>query len=303
MTTSPPPDLLHQRAPGQIFLTGWGPEEDGYRFEAELPLDHPRYCDTSTPHHDLLVVAETVSQVGMVSTINLLGVPADSAFFMRRLAAKLAPLENNLRAKGSQRLRLSTSEGAASVKFRPDGSSSGAHMSTRNSLAERPSGSAQVQAFWMPPERYKQFRSRLRVRHQPCDPVPAGLQAETMTGREETGNSVLSVLEPRGDRRYASHLLLDINDPTFFEPALDHVSGFLLCEAAKQAATAAACRELDLLPSELVVDGAEFSFIAFAELDDVTDCAVEVLDEGEVGVEFSQSGRTVCRADLTVQRL
>ncbi len=303
MTATPLPELVQQRGPGQTFVTDWGPQEGGFGFDALLPIDHPRYSDTSTPFHDLVVIAETVSQVGMLSTINLLGVAADAEFFMRRLSASLVPLENNLRTPESQHLLLSTNDGAAGVKFRPNGSSSGAFMSTTHTIAGRPSGGGHVQAFWMPAQRYKRFRARLRSRHEPRDPVPEGLEAETLTGRERKENAAISSLEAKGGGAYASTLLLDADDPTFFNPPLDHVSGFLLCEAARQAATAAACRELELSPSRLTVCAADFSFIAFAEIDDRTDCAIEIVDGTAAKIEFSQAGRTVCRADLTVQQV
>ncbi len=303
MTGSPPPELVQQRGFDQTFLTDWGPQDDGFGFNALLPLDHPRYSDTSTPFHDLLVIAEAVSQAGMVSTINLLGVSPDSEFFMRRLSASLDPLPNNLREPDSRRLLLSTHDGTAGVKFRPDGSSSGAFLSTTNTLEGRPSGRGHAQAFWMPTQRYKQFRARLRRRHTPRDPVPSALEPEALTGRENPENSVISTLEPLGEGRYGTILLLDPRDPTFFDPPLDHVGGFLLCEAAKQAATAAASRELDLEPSEFAICSGEISFVSFAELDDITECAIGQLAGATVEVEFSQSGRTVCRASLEVQRL
>jgi hypothetical protein len=303
MTMPPPPELVQQRGAEQIFLTDWGQEEEGFSFEARLPLQHPRYSDTSTPFHDLLVVAETVSQVGMLSTINLLGVPADSEFFMRRLSASLDPLQNNVRAADSVRMRLSTGDGAAGVKFRPDGRSSGAFLSTHNALEGKPSGTSHVQAFWMPAERYREFRARIRRRREPREPDYGSFEAETLVGRQNPANSVVSALEPADERRYEACVLVDTDDPTFFDPPLDHVSGFLLCEAAKQAATAAACREFGVSPADIVVSAADFSFVAFAELDDVTRCGVELLDDDTAAVEFTQSGRVVCRADLTVDRV
>jgi 2-oxo-3-(phosphooxy)propyl 3-oxoalkanoate synthase len=304
MTMPPPPELLQQRSAEQIFVTDWGQGDEGFTFSAQLPLEHPRYSDTCTPFHDLLVIAETVSQVGMLSTITLLGVPSDSEFFMRRLSAALDPLQNNLRAPESTGLLLSTSDGAAGVKFRPDGSSSGAFLHTQNVLAGRPSGSSGVQAFWMPAKRYRDFRARMRRRSRVAEPADRSLEREALTGREKPENSVLASLEPVGKRRYATSVLVDTEDPTFYDRPLDHVSGFLLCEAAKQAAMAAACHEAGASPEEVVITAADFSFIAFAELDDLTRCEVELREDlGGAAVEFIQSDRVVSRADLTVVRL
>jgi 2-oxo-3-(phosphooxy)propyl 3-oxoalkanoate synthase len=300
----PPPELLQQRSAEQIFVTDWGQGDDGFRFTAQLPLDHPRYSDTCTPFHDLLVIAESISQVGMLSTISLLGVPADSEFFMRRLSASLDPLENNVRAPGTSRLLLSTSDGTAGVKFRSDGSSSGAFLRTRNTIDGRPSGSSGVQAFWMPAERYREFRVRMRRRRREGEPADLSVERETQTGHANPANSVIAALEPAGPRRYTTCVLVDTEDPTFYDRRLDHVSGFLLCEAAKQAATAAACREAAVGPDQLVIAAAEFSFVAFAELDDLTRGEIQVDENlGAATVEFLQSQRVVCRAELSIVRL
>jgi hypothetical protein len=304
MTMPPPPELLQQRSAEQIFVTDWGQGDDGFEFTAQLPLEHPRYSDTCTPFHDLVVIAETVSQVGMLSTITLLGVPPDSEFFMRRLSASLDPLQNNVRGPESARLLLSTSDGAAGVKFRPDGSSSGAFLSTQNELEGKPSGSSLVQAFWMPAERYRDFRARMRRRRRDGEPADPSLAREALTGRQKPENSVIAALEPAGERRYSTSVLVDTEDPTFFDRPLDHVSGFLLCEAAKQAVTAAVCRDAGATPDQVVVTDADFSFVAFAELDDLTRCEVELREDLDgAAVEFIQSHRVVCRADLTVVRL
>lgn len=296
-----PPELLHQRGRDQIFLTDWAQGDDGFTFAARLPLQHPRYSDTSADFHDILVVAETITQVGMTASVNLLGVPPDSEFFVHRLEASLDPLENNIRELESCRLTLSTRDGTAGVKLRPDGSSSGAFITTHNALEGKPSGASHVKAFWMPPERYREFRARTRARRKEGEPVPASLQPETSIGRENPANSVISTLESAGERRYRTCLIVDTSDPTFYDRPFDHVSGMLLCEAARQAATATACRELGVSAAEVVVSAEEMEFVAFAELDELTRCDVVLREDSSAAkIEFTQSDRAVCRAELKV---
>ena len=53
-----------------------------------------------------------------------------------------------------------------------------------------------------------------------------------------------------------------------------------------------------------MVSAAEFSFVAFAELDDLTRCEIQIdEDVGAAAVEFLQSERAVCRAELSIVRL
>jgi len=299
-----PPGLLKQRGPEQIFLTDWTQGDEGFTFAARLPLQHPRYSDTCAGYHDILVISETIIQVGMTASMDLLGVPPDWAFFVHSLEASLDPLENNVREPDSWRLTLSARDGTAGVKFRPDGSSSGAYLKTINALEGRPSGASQVKAFWMSPDRYREFRSRVRARRKAVEPAPASPQPETMIGRENPANSVISRLEKGGERRYRCSLIVDTGDPTFYDRPFDHVSGMLLCEGARQAATAAICHERGVSPADLVICAEKMNFTAFAELDEPTRCEIE-LDPGSqaVGVEFTQSGRAVCRAALEASLL
>jgi len=293
----PPPELLQQRAGEQVFVTDWSQGDDGFTFAARLPLEHPRYSDTCNGFHDIVVIAEAITQVGMAASVNLLGVPPEWEFFVQSIGASLDPLENNLREAGSCRLTLSTREGTAGVKFRPDGSASGAFLKTLNALEGKPSGSSEVKAFWMPPNRYRDFRRRARNRRPASEVAPASAEPETMIGRENPASSVLSALESDGERRHTCQLVVDTSDPTFNDPPVDHVHGLLLCEAARQAATAAICRERGLSPGEVVISSEQMKFIAFAELDRLTRCEIDVeRDSGTVRIEFTQSGRCVCRA-------
>jgi 2-oxo-3-(phosphooxy)propyl 3-oxoalkanoate synthase len=298
----PPPELLHQRLPEEIFLTDLEYGDDGVVFAARLPLVHARYSDTPTPYHDVLVLAEAICQSGVVSAVNMLGVPADWEFIVRSFGTSLDPLENNRRLAES--VRLTSRADDVDVRFRPNGSASAASLKTQNELEGRPSGSSHVNAFWMPAEKYRDLRERTRKRHTPGERTPPTTARETLIGRNNPANSVLSTLEQTGERSCEAEVIVDIEDPTFFGRPLDHLGGLLLCEAARQAATAAICRQAGATPGELVISGVDVTFVAFAELDDVTRCRVEVgEDESTAAVEFTQSGRAVSRAQLAITRL
>ena len=94
-------------------------------------------------------------------------------------------------------------------------------------------------------------------------------------------------------------LIVDESDPMFFERPLDHVPGFLMLDAARQAFTAAVCREQSVPPERVVVDHADFLFARFAELYAPVDCRVD-LSGGlrDVPVDTTQGGRSVCKAKL-----
>jgi len=299
-----PPELLRQRTAEQIFVTDWRLDERGFTALARLPLVHALYSDTSTPHHDIVLMADVISQVGMTATINLLETPIDWEFMVRRFEVALDPLENNARGRDSVQMTVTTDGGDAGVKVRGNASAGGAgFLTTRNSIGGRPSGTSHVSTFWVSEGRYRELRRRVRKHLDPGKSAPASLQPETLTGRTNPSNTVISTLQVAGERSYEACVLVNPDDPTFFGRPLDHVNGLLLFEAARQAAIAATCRELGTSPSEVVVSAAEISYVAFAELDDLTQCKVTLNDDGAAAVELSQSNRAVSRANLTVARL
>lgn len=299
---SPPPELLHQRLPEEIFLTDLHYGDDGISFAARLPLMHARYSDTCTPYHDVLVFAETICQAGVISVVNMLGIPTDWEFIVRSFGTSLDPLQNNERVPGS--VRLTSRAADIDVKFRSDGSASAASLKTENEVEGKPSGRSHANAFWMSAEKHRELRERTRKRHRHGTRVPDSPTPETLIGRKNPANSVISTLQQTDERCYEARVIVDTEDPTFFGRPLDHVGGLLLCEAARQAAIAAACRELSASPSELVISGVDVTFVAFAELDDVTWCkVVPGANHRTAAVEFSQSGTTVSRAQLAVARL
>lgn len=298
------PELLRQRTPEQIFVTDWRLDDKGFTAAVRLPLNHARYSDTCTPHHDIVLMADAISQVGMTAAINLLDAPFEWEFMVRRLDIALDPLQNNVRGRDSAQMTVTTDGGDVGAKVRGNARAGGAgFLTTRNSIEGNPSGTSHASTFWVSEERFRELRRRLRKRLGPGEQAPESLQRETLVGRMDPDNAVISTLQPAGERSYETCVLVDLDDPTFFGRPLDHVNGLLILEAAKQAAIAAACRELGTSPSEVVVSAADISFVSFAELDDLTRCNVTLEDDATAAVTLSQSNRTVARATLTVARL
>jgi A-factor biosynthesis hotdog domain len=298
-----PPELLEQRVPEQIFVTGWQLDDDGLTAAARLHV-HGRYADSSTPHLPVSMVADATIQVGMIAAINLLESPIHWEFMARRLWVTLEPLDYNRRGPTDVEMTLSTSGGEVGVKLRGGHEAGGSgYLTTRNSIEGRPSGGSHASTFWLSRERYAELRRRLRKRLGPAGALPESLEPEALAGVRDPGNALVSTLEPAGKRCYDACVIVDEDDPTYFGRPLDHVNGLLLLDAATQASIAAACRELDASPEQVVVSATDVSFLAFAELDRLTRCRVQLDEEDGAEVELSQDGMSVSRARIRIARL
>lgn len=295
--------LLRQRTPEQRFITGWGLVEGGLAASAVVPGDHRLYGDAASGHWDVVLVADVISQIGIVTTTRLLDIGIEWDFMVREFRVGLDPIESMVRGDGPLEMTLRAAGDEITIKSRGSSERGGAGtLSIRTSVGERQSGDAFVSTYWLSERRWEELRRRVRRHLGPPD-APAGpLQPERLTGRRDPANAVISTLEASQDGGYECLVLVDIGDPTFFGVPLDHVNGLLLMEAAQQGTIAAACRELDASPASLLVDRAQISFLSFAELDRLTRCAVH-FDGESASVELSQSGWAVARAEMGVRRL
>jgi hypothetical protein len=156
-----------------------------------------------------------------------------------------------------------------------------------------------VQGIWVNDQLYQAFRSA-GGGAEPAPLPPEAAEPEPNTGRSLPRNRAISRLrDTERDREYVATVLVDEDDPTYYERPLDHVPGLLMLDALKQTLTAATCREQDVPPSRVVVDSSEFLFSRFAELCAPVDCHVD-LTRGlrDVQAECRQGGKTVCKANL-----
>ena len=301
-------EVVHKAAPEQVFVTDWmrGPGEDWCTIAARLPLAHARFSDGAAPFHDLLLIAETVRQGGLVVASEILEVADDRQFLLRELKLELDPLEHARKGRDSCELTISQ-DPSSEVKMRPGRSIAGGLMRARLAIGGRPAGTCEVMGAWVPESFYAGLRGgkveAASGRGLP-EPRPVG-EREPRSGKANPANSVLTPLR-RGDRprAYEATLAVETDDPTFFDHPLDHVPGLYLLEAAQQLGVAAACEQLGIDHGEVFARGLEMRFARIAEFRPDVICAIELDPDGRGGaVSCSQDGKVCCEGRVRLARL
>jgi hypothetical protein len=300
-----PGQVVHKAALEQVFVTDWmhGPGEDWCTIAARLPLAHARFSDTAAPFHDVVLVAETARQAGLVVASEILDIARDRHFLLREVKVELDPIERSRKGRDTCDV-LFSQDPSSKLRMRPGRAMAGAFLRTRLAIGGHDAGVSEVSGAIVPPDFYAGLRGRNREavsgRGLP-DPVPRA-DWETRTGRRNPANGVLTRIRPAaGERAYEASLIVEPDDPTFFDHPLDHVPGLLLLEGVRQVAVAGACEELGIDHSRLVVAGFEMRFSRIAEFHPDIVCAV-TLDEGSGGgkVTCSQMGRPCCEGTVRI---
>jgi 2-oxo-3-(phosphooxy)propyl 3-oxoalkanoate synthase len=296
-------EVVHKAAPEQVFVTDWmrGPGEDWCTIAARLPLAHARFSDSAAPYHDLLLIAETVRQAGLVVVSEILDVEGDRQFLLRELKVELDPLEHARKSRDSCDVLISQ-DPSSEVRMRPGRAIASGLMRARVAIGGRPAGVCEVMGAWVPESFYASLRKgNVDAASGQGLPEPSPRSdVEVRTGKVSPANSVLTPLRatavPRG---YEASLVIETDDPTFFDHPLDHVPGLYLLEGLQQVSVAAACEELGVDHARVVVSGFEIKFARIAEFQPDVVCAVE-LDQGCGGgqVSCSQGGKACCEGTV-----
>jgi hypothetical protein len=303
-TTLPAP-LVHKRGVDQVFVTDWmrGPgNENLCTIAAQLPLVHARYSDTAAPYHDIVLLAETIRQAGIVVASEMLGVPPDRQFLLRELRVDIDPLDAARKTPDTTRMTV-FQDASSTIKMRPGRTLMGGMMRARFSIAGQEAGICEVMGAWVPDHVYEGMRGDKLEADKP-PPTPRD-QVESNTGKRNPDNAVITPLQAGGaPRAYEASLYVDTSDPTFFDHPLDHVPGLLMLEAMQQVAVAGACRELGSDPARVVVSSFRMKFSRIAEFQPDVSCSV-TLDEGvESGeVVVAQSGKPCCSGTVGITQL
>jgi len=302
-----PRGVVHKAAPEQVFVTDWmpGPGDDLCTIAARFPLAHARFSDNAAPYFDLLLVAETVRQAGIVVASEILGMEDDRQFLLRELKVELDPLERARRGRDNCEVLISQ-DPSSEVKIRPGRSMAGGLMRARVSIGGRPAGSCEVMGAWVPDEFYASLRGG-KVDKDSGQGLPQPTrrgEVEIQVGKLNPANSVLTPVRQGGERSWEGELVIETDEPTFFDHPLDHVPGLYLLEGMQQVAIASACRELGVDHDKLFVSGFQIRFSRIAEFQpDVTCTAVLDKECREAAVSCSQEGKTCCEGALTITHL
>lgn len=303
-----PADVVHKTAPEQVFVTDWmrGPGDDWCTIAGRLPLAHARFSDSAAPYHDLLLLAETVRQAGLVVASEILAVDDERQFLLRELKVELEPVEQARKRRESCDVLISQ-DPSSEVKMRPGRSMAGGMMRARIAIGGRAAGVCEVMGAWVPNEFYaglRQGRGEGATGGSLPTPGRRG-EAETRTGKINPANSVLTPLRCKEDERsYEATLIVDTDDPTFFDHPLDHVPGLYLLEGVQQVSLAAICEELGVDHSAVFVSGFQIKFSRIAEFQPDVTCAV-TLDRNHRGgkVSCSQDGKVCCEGNVRIARV
>lgn len=298
-----PAHVVHKAAPEQVFVTDWmsGPGEDWCTIAARLPLAHARFSDTAAPYHDILLIAEAVRQAGLVVAGEILKVEDDRQFLLREMKIELDPLAHASKSRDTCELLVSQ-DPSSDVKMRPGRSMAGGTMRARLTIGGRPAGICEVIGVWVPDEFYDRLRGANRDASSgtALSAPPQNSKLEHRTGKLSHANSALSQLrDSESAGEYEASLVIDTDDPTFFDHPLDHVPGLYLLAGIQQVAIAGACRHLGVEHSHVVVSALQMKFARIAEFQPDVICAVTLEQDGCAGnVSCSQDGKVCCEGSV-----
>ncbi|MBF9072795.1 ScbA/BarX family gamma-butyrolactone biosynthesis protein [Streptacidiphilus fuscans] len=228
-----PKHLVHKRAPGEVFLTGWRTRPDAaVVITAQWPRTHSFYRPVHG-RYDSLLFAETLRQTLPLLSHQVFGVPlghqliwGDLSFSVSTEAMQLAdqPQDVTLSLTFGDvvRRRDSLTVGCVSMTAVAHGTTIG-HARTRFS-AHSPGVYQRLRAG-----RADLATARANALH----PGPGLLPASV--GRHLAQDVVLSPTQSPTQHARTWRLRADLDHPILFDHPVDHAPGMLLLEAARQA--------------------------------------------------------------------
>jgi hypothetical protein len=267
LTSTVPRELVHRAAVAEVMLTGWQRLDDtSFRMTAQWPRGHSFFTPTEGGHHDPLIAAETIRQVGSLLAHAEFGVPFGHQFLMEDLALTVHP-EQLLIGPAPADLELEVT--CTAVRR---GRRLGALRYTTTVLrGGRRAASGRFSFTSITPAVYRRLRPE-RV----FDPGHRPLALTAPVAPQSVGRLSPSdvVLSPTAGPN-VWQLRVDTRHPVLFDHQLDHVPGMLLLEAARQGATAALGAR-SILPLTMACD-----FRKYVELD--LPCVIEAVPESAGG--------------------
>jgi A-factor biosynthesis hotdog domain len=298
-------DHVHVWALSEIFVTDAVQSGDeAFSAAFQLPRSHTLWADRSPSHHDPLVILEVGRQAVFLLLHRFHDVPVGWKFILRRADFRVidlnAFLDDHLRPpEGELTGELTahqTSYGVVEASFF-------GQVTIGAKLAMVLSADLTV----VSPYNFKLLRAKGRGRRPSVtvaprvDPVPV---PPKLVGRSNPRNVVLYEAEPSEQEGSTNQfgLIVDETHPGFFDHPHDHVTGSLILELFRQAATAAILRES---PSTgpLAVTGCSMEFDQYAELDSeilISSYLADFSEANRIGcsLELAQFGETISSAQM-----
>ncbi|MFE9683999.1 ScbA/BarX family gamma-butyrolactone biosynthesis protein [Streptomyces sp. NPDC006285] len=294
LTTTVPKEFVHRAAVAEVMLTDWQrTDEAHFTVAAQWPRSHSFFTPSQTGHHDPLIAAETIRQVGTLLGHAEFGVPLDHQFLLQELVVEVQPEQL---AVGGTPASLDLDITCTEIKKRGENLSGLRYEAViRRDGALAATGSLSYTCTT--PAVYRRLRGH-HVLDGPLNPIALTAPAAPQSvGRMSPVDVVLSPIG-EADRW---QLRVDTRHPVLFDHPVDHIPGMLLIEAARQAAAATLGHE-SFMPLGLTSE-----FKHYGELD--APCFIEArrLPRTAAGVDTvvvsgHQDGHEVFRSTVTAVR-
>lgn len=289
LTTTVPKEFVHRASVAEVLLTDWRRTgEDQFAVAAQWPRGHGFFSNVDG-HHDPLIAAESIRQVGALLAHTEYGVPLDHRFLMWDLSLAVRPPHLLV---DSAPASLDIEVVCRDVKWRRD-TLAGLHYDTVVHRDGRIAATGSATFSCASPGTY----SRLRAERLGACGSTLPLTAPTAPQNVGRVSPMDVVLSPAGEPGHWQ-LRVDTRHPVLFEHPVDHVPGMMLLEAARQATVATVGHSGP--PLEITGE-----FMRYAELD--SPCLIEArrlpgsaADEESVLVTGHQSGEPVFRSTVTM---
>lgn len=292
LTTTVPKEFVHRAAVAEVMLTDWHRTDDTrFRVTAQWPRGHSFFGPIGG-HHDPLLAAETIRQVGSLLAHAEFGVPLGHHFLMWDLSFVTHPDRMRM---GSAPASLDLAITCTEIKRR-GGDLTGLRYEAVIHRDGHVAATGGASYTCTTPAVYRRLRKG-RCTAADVRPLPLTAPASPQSvGRLSPMDVVLS---PIGEPcRW--QLRVDTSHPVLFDHPVDHVPGMVLVEAARQA-SAAVLGRTEFLPA-----GITSEFLRYAELD--TPCVIEARrlppetpGEERVLVTGQQDGTTVFTSTVTAR--
>ncbi|MFI1734578.1 ScbA/BarX family gamma-butyrolactone biosynthesis protein [Streptomyces acidicola] len=293
LTTTVPRELVHRAAVAEVMLTDWKRLDDThFDMTAQWPRGHSFFTPVEGVHHDPLIAAETIRQIGALLAHAEFGVPFGHQFLLEELSLTVHP----------EQLRIAQTPAALDLEVlckevkRRGNRLTGMCYETRVLREGRLAASGRFSFGCIAPAVYRRLRPE-RVFAPGHGPIPLTAPvAPQSVGRTSPADVVLS---PTAEPNHWQ-LRVDTRHPVLFDHQVDHVPGMVLLEAARQGATAV------LGGSSILPLGIECEFRKYAELD--RPCLIDALRlpkapyaPDTVLVTGHQDGQIVFSATVTAE--
>ncbi|MFE5815679.1 ScbA/BarX family gamma-butyrolactone biosynthesis protein [Streptomyces sp. NPDC056479] len=283
---------VHRSDPRDAFPTAWRRVDDThFQVRARWPRRHRFFTEVAGRFQDPLLIPEILRQASMLLVHAAFSVPVGDRFVMQRIRYSAAPagllldrspegVVADLSCGGVRRRGRRLAGMRCAMVLRR----LGRVVATADGLLDCVSDRAY--------RRLRGERLSLTGRSLPLSPgLPPGAVGRT--------DAAAVVLAP-SPRPGAWQLRVDTAHPTLFRRPNDHVPGFVLLEAARQAATA-----FSLFPGLMVVTDMDMVFLRYAELDSPCWIEADAMTKGDpdpatVRVRGLQGDAEVFRCSVTV---